>query len=234
LNSLLKTKRAVLPEKEKRNQEINDLIKQLKNAKNIKDIPKCAEVFENLVKSYDKCKRLIEKEGHLKQYIRCLGEFESYIDSVGLTNFIKKKRRRFLMNSLFKLWNDSEWRTSASKNNSVALKKLRQRMNKYYKPYEEFIQDFKTNPDKYPEEDKVAVSLSISGDESDEVSIHGDEDEGDDDIKPTKIIPRVNDDDDDEDSDSMFDESDDDSDDDSSYDETKEGTDFIKQFIKKK
>ena len=80
-----KTKRAVLPEKEKRNQEINDLIKQLKNAKNIKDIAKCAEVFENLTKSYDKCKRLIEKDGHLKQYIRCLGEFEAYIDTVSVS-----------------------------------------------------------------------------------------------------------------------------------------------------
>ena len=38
-------------------------------------------------------------------------------------------------------------------------------MNKYYKPIEDLIQDFKTNPDKYPEEDKVAASLSVSDDQ---------------------------------------------------------------------
>ena len=110
-------------------------------------------------------------------------------------------------------------------------------MNKYYKPFEEFIQDFKTNPDKYPEEDKVVASLSVSGDESKDESSsdEADDDEDDEDRKPVKTIPKVSaNDDDDDDSDDMFDDSDESSDDASSYDETKEGRDFIAQFIKKK
>ena len=63
-------------------------------------------------------------------------------------------------------------------------------MNKYYKPFEELIQDFKTNPDKYSEEDKVAASLSVSDDDDDDESKDesGSSDESNDDIKPVKTV----------------------------------------------
>ncbi len=35
-----------------------------------------------MVKSYDKCKKIIEKEGHFKQYIRAIAELETYIIEV--------------------------------------------------------------------------------------------------------------------------------------------------------
>lgn len=140
------TKKLVLPEKVKRSQELNGLIKQLKNAKKIKDIMKCSELFEELVKSYDKCKKIVEKDGHFKQFIRCLGEFEDFINE---------------------LWSDETWRASASGNNTNAIKKIRQRIKKYYKTFENELKDFKQNPSNYPEEEeKVVESLSESESES--------------------------------------------------------------------
>ena len=66
---------------------------------------------------------------------------------------------------MWQLWADSEWRASASKNNSTALTKLRQRTKKYLKDFETELEDFKKNPDSYPEEEKIA-------------SVHGSESEG--------------------------------------------------------
>jgi len=145
-----KKQRVVLPEKAKRSEEINNLVKQLKNAKKIKDVVKSNQTFEEMVKAYDKCKKLIEKDGHFKQYIRAIAELEQFINE---------------------LWNDSEWRKSASKNNSAALTKLRQRIKKYNKEFEKEIEDFKANPQNYPEEEKiVSVKDSESEEKSDEES----------------------------------------------------------------
>lgn len=35
-----------------------------------------------MVKAYDKCKKLIEKDGHFKQYIRAIAELEQFINEV--------------------------------------------------------------------------------------------------------------------------------------------------------
>lgn len=108
-------------------------------------------VFEEMVKAYDKCKKVVEKEGHFKQYIRSIAELETYIND---------------------LWTDTEWRKSASKNNSTALSKLRQRIRKYNKDFENEIANFRAHPELYPEEEKVldAASKGGAGDESDESS----------------------------------------------------------------
>ena len=39
-------------------------------------------VFEEMVKSYDKAKKIVEKEGHFKQYIRAVAELEDYVVEV--------------------------------------------------------------------------------------------------------------------------------------------------------
>ncbi len=36
-----------------------------------------------MVKSYDKCKKIVEKDGHFKQYIRAIAELETYTTEVG-------------------------------------------------------------------------------------------------------------------------------------------------------
>ena len=38
--------------------------------------------FEEMVKSYEKCKKIVEKDGHFKQYIRALAELETFINEV--------------------------------------------------------------------------------------------------------------------------------------------------------
>lgn len=136
------------------------------------------------MKAYDKCKKVVEKEGHFKQYIRSIAELETYINE---------------------LWADAEWRKSASKNNSAALSKLRQRIRKYNKDFEKEIGEFRANPDDYPEEEKVDSGRGGGGggagrgegddsdkdeDESDEDESESDEDESDEDEKlkkPAKV-----------------------------------------------
>ena len=82
-----KKQRVVLPEKAKRLDEINGLVKQLKNAKKIRDVVKANQAFEEMVKAYEKCKKIVEKDGHFKQYIRALSELDSFINEVN-----KKKK----------------------------------------------------------------------------------------------------------------------------------------------
>jgi len=146
-----KTVRIVLPEKAKRLEEINSLVRQLKNAKKIRDVVKSLQTFEEMTKTYEKCKKIVDKEGHFKQFVRAISEYETFIDE---------------------LWSDSAWRKSANKQNAGALSKSRQRIRRYNKEYEEEITDFKANPDNYPEEEKVKLEKSedeksASEDESD-------------------------------------------------------------------
>ena len=59
-------------------------------------------------------------------------------------------------------------------------------MNKYYKQFEEDIQDFNKNPNNYPEEDKAEEALEASEDENEEDEGSESEDEEDEDEKPVK------------------------------------------------
>lgn len=161
-----KRTRVVLPEKAKRLEEINNLVKQLKNAKKIRDIVKANQLFEEMVKSYDKAKKITEKEGHFKQYIRAVSELEDYV---------------------VELWADTEWRSAASKNNATSLTKLRQRIRRYNKDYETEISDFKANPQNYPEEEKLASAKDSDSDKSESGSDSSDsESDSDESEKPKK------------------------------------------------
>ncbi len=35
-----------------------------------------------MIKSYEKCKKIVEKDGHFKQYIRAIAELEIFINEV--------------------------------------------------------------------------------------------------------------------------------------------------------
>jgi translation initiation factor 3 subunit C len=213
-----KKTRVVLPEKAKRLEEINGLVKQLKNAKKIRDIVKANQLFEEMVKSYDKAKKITENEGHFKQYIRAISELEDYV---------------------VELWADNEWKKAASKNNATSLTKLRQRIRRYNKDYETEIADFKENPDNYPEEEKIVEAKdsesegekSEGGSESEEESEESGSD-SDDSEKPVKKTPRkiAKDDDEDEDSEDWSLSDSDDSSDDSDLDLNQE--DIWKKFLK--
>lgn len=144
-------------------------MKQLKNARNIRDVVKLMQVFEDMVKAYDKCKKITEKEGHFKQFIRAIAELEAYVDE---------------------LWKDNDWKKSANKNNSGALSKLRQRIRKYNKDFETEIADFKTNPENYPEEEKIVSTGKTAADSDGDGSSSDSSDEESEDEKP-KAKPKV-------------------------------------------
>lgn len=168
-----KKTRIVLPEKAKRMDEINGLVKQMKNAKKIKDIVKANQLFEEMVKSYDKAKKIVDKEGHFKQYIRTIAELEDYV---------------------VELWADTEWRQAASKNNATSLTKLRQRIRRYNKDYETEIADFRANPLNYSEEEKAPSVKDSDSDEESESDSESDSDSDSDDderqVKPKKTPKR--------------------------------------------
>ena len=90
------------------------------------------------------------------------------------------------------MWADAEWRGSASKNNSTALTKLRQRIRKYNKDFEKEIADFKANPQNYPEEEKVASVKGSDSESEDKSEVNSDSEESSseesssEDEKPTK------------------------------------------------
>lgn len=107
-------------------------MKQLKNAKKIKDVVKSLQTFEDMTKAYDKCKKVVEKEGHFKQYIRSIAELEDFINE---------------------LWLDKKWRDSLNKSSSRALSKLRQQIRKHNKNYEIEIANFRVNPELFASEE---------------------------------------------------------------------------------
>jgi len=200
-----------------RAEEINELVKQLKNATKIRDVAKSQQIFEEMVKAYEKCKKVVEKEGHFKQFIRSIAEFETFINE---------------------LWTDAEWRKSASKNNSTALSKLRQRIRKYNKDYEKEIGEFRANPELFPEEEKIEAARGQDEDEDDgESDEEESESESDDSEEETKVKTtkkkRVKTEDDDDESDSE-EWSDSESDETSSGDEIDYNQENVwKNFLKK-
>ncbi|KAI1292027.1 Eukaryotic translation initiation factor 3 subunit C [Halotydeus destructor] len=192
-------KRVVRTAKEKRYEELDEIIKQIRNYKKIKDIAKIQTGFDNLTKAFTKAKPVIEKADKgvtPKFYIRCIVEIEDFLNAV---------------------WEDKDFRKNMNKINSKALASLRQKIRKYNKDFEEDILKYRENP--VEEEEEAAEDESESEDDSDEES------SDDDDVpkaKPSKASAftkdaktKVDDDDDSDDSywGSGSDETDSDSDD---------------------
>jgi len=131
-------------ERSKKSEEIIQFVKLLKNAKNIKDIGKCSEIFEDLMSAYEKNKKTIDKDSQYKQFIRCLADFEKFIND---------------------LWNDATWKNSTSAQNRNTLKGLRQGTKKYTKAFEAVIKECNEHPENYPEEEEVLSAASESEEE---------------------------------------------------------------------
>ncbi|KAK3913980.1 Eukaryotic translation initiation factor 3 subunit C [Frankliniella fusca] len=130
------TKRVVRSAKEKRYEEITNLIKQIRNYKKIKDMSSLLSSFEDLMRAYTKALPVITKEENgvtPRFYLRCLVEVEDFVNEV---------------------WEDREGRKNMSKNNSKSLTSLRQKMRKYNKDFEEEITKFRANPDQADEEEE--------------------------------------------------------------------------------
>ncbi|CAK9293479.1 unnamed protein product [Gordionus sp. m RMFG-2023] len=117
-------KRLVRSAKDKREDEILGIAKQIKNHKKIKDMCKVLSDFEDLQKVYAKAKGVLDdKDGRPPTtFLKCLTELEDFINEI---------------------WEDKEYKKAMSKNNSRGLSSLRQKLKKYNKDYEPFLLSFR-------------------------------------------------------------------------------------------
>ncbi|EAW50492.1 eukaryotic translation initiation factor 3 subunit C [Pongo pygmaeus] len=126
------TKRVVRSAKDKRFEELTNLIRTIRNAMKIRDVTKCLEEFELLGKAYGKAKSIVDKEGVPRFYIRILADLEDYLNE---------------------LWEDKEGKKKMNKNNAKALSTLRQKIRKYNRDFESHITSYKQNPEQSADED---------------------------------------------------------------------------------
>ncbi|KAK0181270.1 hypothetical protein PV327_003564 [Microctonus hyperodae] len=144
------TKRVVRSNKEKRYEELTNLIKLIRNYKKIKDMSSMLSSFEDLHKAYQKALSVVMKEegGQTPRfYLRCLIEMEDFINEV---------------------WEDREGRKNMSKNNSKSLTSLRQKLRKYNKDFEKEIAKFRENPVEEDDEEEEKQEENIPSDEDED------------------------------------------------------------------
>ncbi|TDG98090.1 hypothetical protein EPR50_G00214550 [Perca flavescens] len=165
------TKRVVRSAKDKRFEELTNLIKTIRNAMKIRDMAKCLEEFEQLCRAFLKSKTIVDKEGVPAFYIRLLADLEDYLNQ---------------------LWEDKEGKKKMNKNNAKALSTLRQKIRKYNRDYETEVAAYKENPQESAdeEEEKEAGGSGSSSDSEGEA--------GEDGVLPGRSPLRDDDDDDDD------------------------------------
>ncbi|XP_028331831.1 eukaryotic translation initiation factor 3 subunit C [Gouania willdenowi] len=150
------TKRVVRSAKDKRFEELTNLIKTIRNAMKIRDMAKCLEEFEQLCRAFLKSKNIVDKEGVPSFYIRLLADLEDYLNL---------------------LWEDKEGKKKMNKNNAKALSTLRQKIRKYNRDYETEITAYKENPQESADEEEEKEA-GDSGSSSDSDDDDDDDDDG--------------------------------------------------------
>lgn len=123
------TKRVVRSAKEKRYEELENLIKNVRNFKKNKDMSNLLSSFEDLTRAYQKALPVVQKEENGKTprfYVRCLVELDDFISQ---------------------MWEDKAGRKNMSKNNAKGLTTIRQKFRKYAKDFETDMSTFRENPD---------------------------------------------------------------------------------------
>ncbi|KAG2463502.1 EIF3C factor, partial [Polypterus senegalus] len=218
------TKRVVRSTKDKRFEELTNIIKTIRNAMKIRDVSKCLEEFEQLYKAFLKSKTVVDKEGVPTFYIRLLADLEDYLNE---------------------LWEDKEGKKKMNKNNAKALSTLRQKIRKYNRDYEAEIVRYKENPEQSADEEEERDE--DDSDESDESEDDKEDDDDDVGMSPSAFLKKqraeppldlrkkkIEDEEDEEDSDDDEDwgSDSDDSDSESDDDEGKH-TSLASRFLKK-
>lgn len=143
-------KRVVRSQKEKRYEDLSNLIKSIRNHRKIKDMASILQSFEDLTRAYQKALPVISKEENgvtPRFFVRSLAELEDFINEV---------------------WEDREGRKNLSKNNSKSLGTLRQKVRKYIKDFENDLLKFRESPDDDDdeEEEKPEEASASSEDEA--------------------------------------------------------------------
>ncbi|XP_056016697.1 eukaryotic translation initiation factor 3 subunit C-like isoform X1 [Ostrea edulis] len=139
-------KRIVRSAKDKRFDELREIIKKMGNHKKIKDMASVLTDFEELGKAYEKAKKVIEKENQIPRFfLRCLVELEDFVGEC---------------------WEDREGRKAMSKNNAKGLTTLRQKLKKYNRDFESDVASYRENPDEGEEEEAADSADEESEDEA--------------------------------------------------------------------
>ncbi|XP_064331545.1 eukaryotic translation initiation factor 3 subunit C-like [Phalacrocorax carbo] len=150
------TKRVVRSAKDKRFEELNNLIKTIRNAMKIRDVTKCLEEFELLGRAYGKGRGVVDREGVPRFYARILADLEDYLNE---------------------LWEDKEGKKRMNKNNAKALGTLRQKLRKYNRAYEAAIASYRQNPEQ-SDEDEEKKSRDSEGSTSSSSASSEEDEEG--------------------------------------------------------
>ncbi|XP_065589158.1 LOW QUALITY PROTEIN: eukaryotic translation initiation factor 3 subunit C-like, partial [Cyrtonyx montezumae] len=141
------TKRVVRSAKDKRFEELSNLIRTIRNAMKIRDVTRCLEEFELLGRAYAKARAVLDKEGVPRFYVRLLADLEDYLNE---------------------LWEDKEGKKKMNKNNAKALSTLRQKIRKHNRDYEALIAAYRQNPEQSADEDEEKKSRDSEGSSSSE------------------------------------------------------------------
>lgn len=204
-------KRVVRSTKEKRYEDLSNIIKNIRNYKKIKDMSSMLTSFEELTRAHTKALPVITKveNGVTPRFIiRALAELEDFINMV---------------------WEDKEGRKNLSKNNSKSLGTLRQKFRKYIKEFDSELKKFRESPD------------AADDDEEEEEKKEESESEDEQHVAPTaakavsfkKDVQKVKVDKDDDESDDSIDWDMDSDSDESSSDEETQYTSIRERFLKK-
>ncbi|KAI0212557.1 Eukaryotic translation initiation factor 3 subunit C [Lamellibrachia satsuma] len=138
-------KRVVRSAKDKRFEELKEIIKKTRNHKKIKDMAKILSDFEEMCRAYEKARKVIDKEGATPRfYVRYLAELDDFVNEC---------------------WEDKVGRKAMSKNNAKGLTALRTKLRKYNRDFELQITEYKEKPDL---EDEVSAGSESDEDSEDE------------------------------------------------------------------
>ncbi|PAV62509.1 hypothetical protein WR25_00139 [Diploscapter pachys] len=120
-------KRVVRAHKDKKFDELKDILKQIRNARNNKDFTRASSAFDDLVKVYEKSRTVFARQGIStpRFYVRNLVELEDYANT---------------------LFEDKDAKAALSKINAKAFPSLRQKIRKYTKELEG-VAEYRVNPD---------------------------------------------------------------------------------------
>ena len=144
------TKRVVRSAREKRYENLNNIIHNIRNSKKIKDFTKMESGFLDLMKAYEKAKSVVEKEENgvtPRFFVRILVELEDLINET---------------------WQDSDGRKKMSKNNAKSLGAMRQKLRKYIKDFDDDMAKFRENPDE-PDDDVTRDESDGDGEDGDSI-----------------------------------------------------------------
>lgn len=203
-------KRVVRSTKEKRYEDLSNIIKSIRNYKKIKDMSSLLSSFEDLTRAYAKALPVITKEenGVCPRFIiRALAELEDFINEV---------------------WDDREGRKNLSKNNSKSLGALRQKFRKYIKDFDSDLKKFREAPDAADDEDEEEEKKEEEESDDEEVAAPAAKA-----VSFKKEVEKVKVEKDDDDSDDSIDWGNDSDSDESSSEEEAYGANIRERFLKR-